>query len=97
VSAPVGNRLACPECGSAEFIGENVSGWREIAGAWMTPGGVIMPERPFGKVEDPEHDSFFCSGPKCNVDRELSVREMVQLGRDGKPLTVVEGQEALDV
>lgn len=93
-----GNRLACPHCKSADYIGEYVCGWREIGGARAIEGGRFIVDRPFGRVEDAEHHAFFCSGPKCNVDEELSFHRMLHLDRDGKPLpAAIKGQETLDV
>lgn len=81
-----GNRLACPDCLSADFIGENVSGWREIQGVRMVDGKIKVDVRSFERVEDAEHDSFFCSGPKCNVDRPIFDHDLVQIDHEGKPV-----------
>jgi hypothetical protein len=92
-----GNLLACPNCKSADHIGEIVTGWREISGARAVSGGGFVVDRgAFARVEDAEHVAFFCSGPKCNVDEEIAFRRMVQLDRDGKPLpALIPGQGAL--
>jgi hypothetical protein len=84
-----GNLLACPNCLSAEHIGENVSGWREIHSARLIDGKLNVDRAHFATVEDAEHESFFCSGPRCNVDEEIPWRRMVQLDHEGNPLPAI--------
>jgi hypothetical protein len=89
-----GNKLACPRCGSGDYLGENVEGWRGVDDVRMVDGRVRV-TRQTTSVEDAERVSFFCSNRGCDEDCEIHERDLVQLGSDGQPLPAIPGQEKL--
>jgi hypothetical protein len=92
-----GNRLACPRCLSPDFLGEYVTGWRELREMPRMVDGRVWFSSEW-RVEDPEHMAFFCSNHGCNVDEEIPERRLVQLDRDGQPVVKQPAeQETLDV
>lgn len=82
-----GNPLACPTCLSAEFIGENVKGWRQIKGARMVDGSMKI-DRSRYDDGDLKHASFFCSNPDTDCDSYVDIPDgdLVQLDHEGKPV-----------
>jgi hypothetical protein len=80
-----GNLLACPNCLSPDFLGENAEGWRGVRTARMVEGRIVV-NLTESRVYDAERTSFFCSNEKCDVECELRDRELVQLDDEGKPV-----------
>lgn len=83
-----GNLLACPQCLSPNWLGENVTGWRELKKGYprMVDGEVVA--RGDGSVNDAEHRSFFCSNKGCNVDEEIPACDLIQIDDEGNVIGV---------
>jgi hypothetical protein len=72
--------LTCPNCGSPDYLGENVTGWREVRLPLRHVGEDVL-ARGAGSVYDEEHESFFCSGPQCNTETPIRASQLVPLGQ----------------